>query len=51
MKIMTWNTALTEGSDATAVINYVKEFLDKEDDTMYYMSYKKSTNESYISKR
>ena len=34
MKIMTWNTALTEGSDATAVINYVKEFLDKEDDTI-----------------
>ena len=34
MKIMTWNTALSEGSDATAVINYVKEFLDKEDDTI-----------------
>lgn len=34
MKIMTWNTALTEGSDATAVINYVKEFLDKEDDAI-----------------
>ena len=27
---MTWNTALTEGSDATAVINYVKDFLDKD---------------------
>lgn len=31
MRIMTWNTALTEGSDATAVFNYVKEFLDKGD--------------------
>lgn len=31
MNIMTWNTALTEGSNAKGVIEYVKEYLDKKD--------------------
>lgn len=30
MKIMTWNTALSEGSNAQAVINYVKPFIDQD---------------------
>lgn len=30
MEIMTWNTGLTEGSDAQAVINYVKPFIDQD---------------------
>lgn len=31
MNIMTWNTALTEGSDVNKVIDYIKEYLDKDD--------------------
>ena len=29
IKIMTWNTALTEGSNAKAVLNHIKTFLDE----------------------
>ena len=30
IKIMTWNTALTEGSNVADVLNYIKTFLDEE---------------------
>ena len=33
IKIMTWNTALTEGSNVDDVLNYIKDFL-KEDNTI-----------------